>query len=172
MSRKRATARPRSSRFDYGNFDLVFLDYNMPGLNGLETLERVLARDSGTKVIMISAERDDEHVREAEKLGATAFLYKPFFRADVDRALHRALGLKMPGLATRARRITPSSACWSARRSRRRKRPSSSTWRLARLGSDGESDFVAIAEVAKETVREPISPRARLRVTAPALLRT
>ena len=27
------------------------------------------------------------------------FLHKPFFVADVDRALHQALGLKMPGLA-------------------------------------------------------------------------
>jgi CheY-like chemotaxis protein len=87
------------ARFDHGAFDLVLLDYNMPGLNGIETLERVLARDSGTKVIMISAERDDAHVHQAEQLGASAFLYKPFFRADVDRALHRALGLKMPGLS-------------------------------------------------------------------------
>jgi CheY-like chemotaxis protein len=87
------------ARFDHGSFDLVFLDYNMPGLNGIETLERVLARDSGTKVIMISAERDDAHVRQAEALGASGFLYKPFFRVDVDQALHRALGLKLPGLA-------------------------------------------------------------------------
>jgi CheY-like chemotaxis protein len=87
------------SRFDHDSFDLVFLDYNMPGLNGIETLERVLARDPSTKVIMFSAERDDEHVRQAAALGASAFLYKPFFRADVDRALHGALGLKMPGLA-------------------------------------------------------------------------
>ena len=87
------------ARFDHDSFDLVFLDYNMPGLNGIETLEQVLTRDPGTKVIMISAERDEEHVRQAEELGASAFLYKPFFRADVDRALHRALGLKMPGLA-------------------------------------------------------------------------
>ena len=87
------------ARFGHETFDLVFLDYNMPGLNGVETLERVLARDPGTRVIMISAERDEAHVREAEELGASAFLYKPFFRADVDRALHRALGLKMPGLA-------------------------------------------------------------------------
>jgi CheY-like chemotaxis protein len=90
------------ARFDDASFDLVFLDYNMPGLNGIETLERVLARDSGTKVIMISAERDEEHVRQAEKLGASGFLYKPFFRGDVDGALHRALGLKMPGLAAAA----------------------------------------------------------------------
>jgi CheY-like chemotaxis protein len=87
------------ARFDHESFDLVFLDYNMPGLNGIETLEQVLARDPATKVIMFSAERDDDHVRQAERLGASEFLYKPFFRADVDRALHRALSLKMPGLA-------------------------------------------------------------------------
>ena len=122
----------------------------MPGLNGLETLERVLARDPGTKVIMISAERDDEHVRQAEKLGATSFLYKPFFRADVDRALHRALGLKMPGLATvpshhanKRVLICPSE-------------PVAEETELVDIERSldwAESDFVAIAEVAKEAVR-------------------
>jgi CheY-like chemotaxis protein len=102
------------ARFDDATFDLVFLDYNMPGLNGIETMKRVLARDAGTKVIMISAERDDEHVRQAESLGASGFLYKPFFRGDVDRALHRALGLKMPGLAAsagQAHNIKPVLVC-------------------------------------------------------------
>src|SRR5919197_3976880 len=37
--------------FDNGDFDVVFLDCNMPGLNGPETLERLLERDSGVKVI-------------------------------------------------------------------------------------------------------------------------
>jgi len=80
-------------------FDLVFLDYNMPGLDGLDTLERIRANSPDTKIIMISAERNDENVRKALDRGAVTFLHKPFFARDVDRALHTALGLKVPDLA-------------------------------------------------------------------------
>jgi CheY-like chemotaxis protein len=82
------------------NYDLVFLDYYMPGINGQETLEQLRARSSDVKVIMISAERDEDHVQAALAKGASAFLHKPFFASDIDRALHSAFGLKLPGLAT------------------------------------------------------------------------
>jgi CheY-like chemotaxis protein len=134
------------TRFDHASFDIVFLDYNMPGLNGIETLEQVLARDPGTKVIMFSAERDDDHVRQAERLGASEFLYKPFFRADVDRALHRALGLKMPGLAAMESHhnmkrvlVCPSD-------------PDDEVSELHDVGGWSEVDAVEIAQAAKHPV--------------------
>lgn len=86
--------------FGEGNYDLVFLDYNMPGLDGLDTLDRIRADDPNTKIVMISAERNDAHVREAIEHGAVTFLHKPFFAADVDRALHEAYGLRLPGLGS------------------------------------------------------------------------
>lgn len=85
--------------FGEGSYDLVFLDYNMPGLDGLNTLDRIRADDPNTKIVMISAERNEDHVREAMDHGAVTFLNKPFFAVDVDRALHAAFGLKMPELA-------------------------------------------------------------------------
>ncbi len=85
--------------FGEGSYGLVLLDYNMPGLDGLNTLDRIRADDPNTKVIMISADRNDELVREAMARGAVAFLHKPFFAADVDRALHAAFGLAMPELS-------------------------------------------------------------------------
>jgi CheY-like chemotaxis protein len=83
-------------------FDMVFLDCNMPGFDGIKTLELLRQRNPDTRVIMISAERDNTRVQQALARGATAFLHKPFFIADVDRALHQALGLKMPGLTNPA----------------------------------------------------------------------
>ncbi len=85
--------------FGEGSYDLVFLDYNMPGLDGLKTLDRIRADDPNTKIIMISAERNEDHVRDAMGHGAVTFLNKPFFAVDVDRALHAAFGLKLPELA-------------------------------------------------------------------------
>jgi CheY-like chemotaxis protein len=83
---------------DAGGFGVVFLDYNMPGLNGQATLERIRGMDPETKVIMVSAWRDEDRVQATLASGASAFLFKPFFAVDVDRALHTALGLKLPQL--------------------------------------------------------------------------
>jgi CheY-like chemotaxis protein len=82
-----------------GEFDVVFLDCNMPGLAGTATLERLLERDPGVKVIMISGERNETRRRWALERGAAAFLYKPFNATDVDRELHALFGLRTPQLA-------------------------------------------------------------------------
>ena len=85
---------------DSGEFDVVILDCNMPGLGGVQTLERLLERDPGVKVIMISGERNEARRRWALERVAFAFLYKPFNAFDVDRELHALFGLKMPHLAS------------------------------------------------------------------------
>ena len=84
---------------DNGEFDVIFLDCNMPGLPGTQTLERLLERDPGVKVIMISGERDEVPRKWALDRGAFAFLYKPFNAVDIDRELHRLFGLRRPLLA-------------------------------------------------------------------------
>src|SRR5690242_3779116 len=88
------------AHFSDGGFDLVFLDCNMPGLDGIATLEAIRRREPQVKVIMMSAERNEDRVCTALELGANAFLDKPFFAGDIDRALHVALGLKLPKLAS------------------------------------------------------------------------
>ena len=85
-------------RFKDGGYDIVFLDYAMPGLNGLQTLDAIHAKAPKAKVIMISAMPDANIEHEALAHGAIAFLPKPFFWVDVSRAVHGALGLKMPSL--------------------------------------------------------------------------
>lgn len=83
-----------------GKFEVIVLDCNMPGLNGLETLERLIERDPEVKVIMMSGERNEQRRQRALDLGAIAFLYKPFYPQDIDRELHKLFDLKMPVLAT------------------------------------------------------------------------
>jgi len=85
-------------RFKDGSFDIVFLDYAMPGLNGLETLDAILAKQPKAKVIMISAMPGKDLESQALRHGAIAYLPKPFFNVDVSRAVHKALDLKMPNL--------------------------------------------------------------------------
>ena len=64
-----------------GSPDLVLCDVRMPGMNGLEFLERYRAAKGGGLVIMMSAYEDDEGVIEAMRRGAYDFIGKPF-RAD------------------------------------------------------------------------------------------
>jgi DNA-binding NtrC family response regulator len=83
-------------------FDLVFLDCNMPGLSGLETLQQIRANDSDIPVVMISGERDAARDERALDLGAFAFLPKPFNAADIDLLLHDVHGLRSPNLQLRS----------------------------------------------------------------------
>jgi CheY-like chemotaxis protein len=81
-----------------GGFDIVFLDCNMPGLNGIDTLDGLLTRNPHAKVIMMSGERNETTVARARERGALEFLYKPFYPRDIDHVLHMAYDLKQPKL--------------------------------------------------------------------------
>ena len=81
-------------------FDVVFLDCNMPGLDGLATLDRLRLRNLDALVVMISGDRDKNYEVRAIKRGAAAFLAKPFGPRDVDAVLHMLFGLKLPSLMT------------------------------------------------------------------------
>jgi CheY-like chemotaxis protein len=80
-------------------FDVVFLDVNMPGLNGFATLGHLMQANPQAKVVMISGEYNARE-REALALGAAATMRKPFFPTEIDAVLHRIFGLQSPKLAT------------------------------------------------------------------------
>jgi DNA-binding NtrC family response regulator len=79
-------------------FDAVFLDRNMPGMDGVSTMKRLQLIQSSLKVVMMSAERNRNKEHQAIDSGACAFLQKPFHSDDVDRVLHAAFGLRSPNL--------------------------------------------------------------------------
>lgn len=59
-----------------GPFELVLLDYGMPGMNGLEGLRRVMALGGGQRVALISGTAQRDVAEEALALGAAGFLPK------------------------------------------------------------------------------------------------
>lgn len=63
--------------FDSGQFDIVFLDENMPGLSGLETLSQIKAKNNLVPVVMIT-KSEAEHIME-EAIGSkiSDYLIKP-----------------------------------------------------------------------------------------------
>ena len=79
-----------------GNYGLVFLDYNMPGLNGFETLSEIKREVPNVAVVMMTSQMDAALADRALVSGALAFLKKPFFPADIDAVLARHYGLNVP----------------------------------------------------------------------------
>ncbi len=59
-------------------FDLLFVDIKMPGMNGIELLEKIKAGYPDTSVVIITAYGSIETAVTAMKLGANDYLLKPF----------------------------------------------------------------------------------------------
>lgn len=73
--------------------DIVFMDYNMPGLNGVETLEALRASNRNVRVVIMTSADDESVAARALAAGADAFLKKPFYPADVDAVIYGLFGL-------------------------------------------------------------------------------
>lgn len=56
--------------------DLMLLDLDMPGIGGLETIQRILAREPEAKIIVFSMYDDTVHASRAMQVGARGFIVK------------------------------------------------------------------------------------------------
>lgn len=69
--------------------DILFLDIQMPGKNGMETARELCSRHSGTILIFVTAL--SEYVYDAFDVGALHYLVKPFSDEKLWEVLDRAL---------------------------------------------------------------------------------
>ena len=63
-------------------FDLVFLDVKLPGMDGVETLEKLKQIVPDAVVVMMSGYSVEEDISRALKMGAQDFIAKPFKDPD------------------------------------------------------------------------------------------
>lgn len=77
-------------------FRLIFSDFNMPGMNGVELAGHIGRIARASDVILMSTEYSTAIDEAARKVGACAFLRKPFYPEDVDSILHHVFGLPHP----------------------------------------------------------------------------
>jgi CheY-like chemotaxis protein len=60
--------------------DIVFLDIELPDVNGHDILAKILSFDKRAHVVMLSGNSQSENVRDAISKGAKSFIAKPFTR--------------------------------------------------------------------------------------------
>ena len=76
-------------------FDLVFLDWNMPGLDGIGVLKSVRANKLLDKccITMLSAEGDPSNIKLAKDNGVNYYLHKPFNKKKLQMFMDQFLQL-------------------------------------------------------------------------------
>ncbi|MCK4495029.1 MAG: sigma-54-dependent Fis family transcriptional regulator, partial [Candidatus Aminicenantes bacterium] len=71
--------------------NLVLLDIKMPGMEGLEVLDKIKSMDRPTEVIMLSGHGETKNVVESIKRGASEFINKPFDVKEVELHIQSVL---------------------------------------------------------------------------------
>ena len=69
--------------------DVVTLDITMPFMSGIAAAERILERNPGARIVMISALGTKDHLARAASLGVRDFIIKPFDETRVRDVLNR-----------------------------------------------------------------------------------
>ncbi len=69
--------------------DIVILDINMPGINGIDVIRETLQSGIVCHFIIISGYREFEYARSALKFGVSDYLLKPIDEALINEALQR-----------------------------------------------------------------------------------
>lgn len=83
------------------SFDVVISDVAMPGMSGLELLDRIVAIRPESRVILITGMRSTASAKQAIRRGAYDYLEKPFEMADLCRMVGEAMADRQREAAAR-----------------------------------------------------------------------
>jgi two-component system response regulator (stage 0 sporulation protein F) len=74
------------------SFDLMVLDYKMPGMSGFEVFEQARLLHPNMAVVLVTGHGTPEIVNEANRLGFNAILLKPFTSDELRATVEKVLG--------------------------------------------------------------------------------
>jgi CheY-like chemotaxis protein len=72
------------------NFDIIFMDYMMPGMDGIETISHIRAMGSDIKqphIVMVTALNTTESIASAKEAGADLYIAKPYCNKEIADAI-------------------------------------------------------------------------------------
>lgn len=70
--------------------DIVLIDIEMPGMNGLEVIKKIKSEEINTSFIIISSYQKFTYAQDALRLNVEDYLLKPFLPGDVCNAIYKA----------------------------------------------------------------------------------
>jgi two-component system response regulator PilR (NtrC family) len=142
--------------------DLVLLDLMLPGLSGMEVLQKIRQNDPEQVVVMITAYSSIEGAIEAMRLGAFHYIPKPFKNEEVLHTLRKGL---------EQRRLTSENRALRAQLRERfgfhqligRSKPMQQVFELIELAAPSKSNMLILGEsgTGKELVAKAIHHHSR-----------
>ncbi len=81
--------------YDEHKPDVVVMDITMPGIGGMEAIERIMARDPHARILVLSAHEDSVHPKRVLGAGALGYLTKRSAAEELIKAIRTVAGRKM-----------------------------------------------------------------------------
>lgn len=75
--------------------DVVVMDITMPGIGGLEATDRIMAKDSSARILVLSAHEDTVHPKRVLNAGAMGYLTKRSAAEELIKAIRTVASRKM-----------------------------------------------------------------------------
>jgi len=125
------------------DYDVVFTDIKMPGMDGIEVAERIKAKCPWTPVVVITGYGTDENEARASVLGVSGFVRKPLTPAMIENITLKALEEPVPAIEAANEPEAPAEAVAEVSSSALR-----TTGRIAKnIGLFIAAPFIALAYV-------------------------
>jgi DNA-binding NarL/FixJ family response regulator len=86
-----AAADEAISRAMVTKYDIIFMDINMPGMDGIQATKEILRNDKSVKIIAISMHDEDYEIRSMMDAGAVGYLLKNTGTEILDEAIQKIL---------------------------------------------------------------------------------
>jgi len=74
--------------------DVVVMDITMPGIGGLEAIERIMAKDNSARILVLSAHEDSVHPKRVLNAGAMGYLTKRSAAEELIKAIRTVASRK------------------------------------------------------------------------------